>query len=118
MSNSIQMQCRLGKDPEVREVGDATVTRLWVAESEKYKDKSGEMQERTNWWSAEVWGKRGEALARYLKRGDGVFLRGSLRQSKKEDVTYYSIHVSDWEFCMSRKGDGGEKQSSDEEESF
>lgn len=100
------MQARLGKDPEVREVGETTVCRLWVAESEKYKDRSGEMVERTNWWSAEVWGKRGDAVAKYFNKGDGIVLRGSVRQDKKDETTYYSLRVDDWEFPMSKKGDG------------
>jgi single-strand DNA-binding protein len=106
MSNTIHMQARLGKDPEVREVGDATVCRLWIAESEKYKDKSGELVERTNWWSAEIWGKRGDAVAKYFSKGDGIVLRGSLRQTERDEKTYYSIRVDDWEFPMSRKGVG------------
>ena len=107
MSNTIHMQARLGKDPEVREVGETTVTRLWLAESEKYKNKAGEQVENTNWWSAEIWGRRGEVVAEYFKKGDGIVLRGSLRQTEKDDKKYYSIRVDDWEFPMSRKGDSG-----------
>lgn len=114
MSNTIHMQARLGKDPEVREVGETTVCRLWVAESEKYKDKSGEMVERTNWWSAEIWGKRGDAVAKYFNKGDGIVLRGSIRQTEKDEKKYYSIRVDDWEFPLTRKidGAGGDSGSS------
>ncbi|MEL6705867.1 MAG: single-stranded DNA-binding protein [Bacteroidota bacterium] len=114
MSNTIIMQARLGKDPEVREVGDTSVCRLWVAEGEKYKDRDGEIQERTNWWGAEIWGKRGEAVAKHFNKGDGIVLTGSLRQTEKDDVKYYSIHVRDWEFPMSRKGDGDSDGGSSE----
>ena len=106
MSNTIHMQARLGKEPELRDVGETKVCRLWLAESESYKNKAGEKVEHTNWWSAEVWGRRGEVVAEYFKKGDGIVLRGSLRITEKDEKKYYSIRVDDWEFPMSRKGDG------------
>ena len=105
--NTIHMQARLGKDPETRDVGDTTVTRLWLAESEKYKKKDGEQVEHTNWIGAEVWGKRGEAVARFFNKGDGILIRGSLRVTEKDDQRYHSIRVDDWEFPMSRKSEDG-----------
>lgn len=108
MSNTIHFQARLGKDPETRDVGDTTVTRLWVAESERFKRKDGEQVEHTNWWSCEVWGKSGETVAQYFNKGDGIVITGNLKITEKDDNKYYAIRVNQWEFPMSKKGDNGE----------
>jgi len=108
MSNTIEMQCRLGKDPETRDVGDTTVTKLWVAESERFKRKDGEQVVHTNWWSLEIWGKSGETVAKYFSKGDGIKIVGSAKITEKDDNKYYAIRVNQWEFPLSRKGDGGE----------
>jgi single-strand DNA-binding protein len=111
MSNTIHMQARLGKEPELRDVGDTTVCRLRVVESERYKNKAGEMVEQANWWDADIWGARGQAVAKHFKKGDGIVIRGSIRQREHENEegnkrTFHTIRVDDWEFPMSRKGDG------------
>ena len=58
---------------------------LRLACSETYLDKEKKKQERTEWISCVVWGKRGEGLARILKKGDRILVEGSLRTSSYED---------------------------------
>lgn len=76
----------LGADPDLRYTqGGQAVCNLRLATTESYKDKSGEMQERTDWHNVVVWGKRGEALGKLLKKGERIFVEGGLRTSSYED---------------------------------
>lgn len=72
----------LGADPELRmtQSGQAVLS-LRVATTESYLDKDKERRERTDWHSVVVWGKRGEALSKILRKGSSIFVEGSLRTS-------------------------------------
>lgn len=58
---------RLGRDADLRTVGDGEVLNFSVAEDIGYGDKK-----KTQWWSCALWGKRGEKLAQYLTKGTAV----------------------------------------------
>jgi len=71
----------LGKDPEVRytQSGDA-VASFSVAVGESWKDKAtGEKRERTEWFNCSAFGRLGEVVGEYLKKGSAVMLEGTLR---------------------------------------
>jgi single-strand DNA-binding protein len=75
----------LGADPELRVTpGGQAILKLRLATTETYLDKSNTRQERTEWHSITMWGKRGEALAKFLKKGDRIFIEGGLRTSSYE----------------------------------
>src|SRR6185503_11917136 len=57
---------------------------LRIATTESYLDASNTRQERTEWHRVAIWGKRGEALAKFLKKGDRIFVEGGLRTSSYE----------------------------------
>lgn len=62
----------LGQDPEMRSLPDGTVVCAFsVATSRKRKE-----QEITTWWRCSLFGNRGEALAKYLRKGDPVLVHG------------------------------------------
>jgi len=75
----------LGADPELRMTsGGLAILKLRLATTERYKDKDGQWQDRTEWHSVTVWGRRGEALAKILSKGSRVFIEGGLRTSSYE----------------------------------
>ena len=75
----------LAADPELRVSGGGqSVLKLRLACSESYLDKSNTRQERTEFVSITIFGKRGEALAKILTKGDRIFVEGSLRTSSYE----------------------------------
>ena len=58
MINKVILVGRLGKDPEVRSTpSGTTVTKFSLATDERFTDRSGEKQERTEWHNCEAWGK-------------------------------------------------------------
>lgn len=70
----------LGADPELRTTqGGQSVLSLRMATNDSYQDRDGVARERTDWHDVVIWGKRGEALAKFMKKGDRLMVEGSLR---------------------------------------
>lgn len=84
--NKVILLGNLGADPELRMTnGGQAVLKLRLATQERYQDRSGTTQERTEWHSVVVWGKRAEALGKLLSKGSRILVEGSLRTSSYED---------------------------------
>jgi single-strand DNA-binding protein len=84
--NRVMLLGNLGADPELRVTGGGqSVLKLRLATSETYLDRNRVRQERTEWHSVVVWGKRAEALAKFLSKGSRLFVEGGLRTSSYED---------------------------------
>lgn len=76
-ANIVVISGRLGADPETRQAGRSTVTKFSVAVNQRWEDESG-VQERVNWIPVSAWNRRGEVVARYLRKGCHVLVHGSL----------------------------------------
>ncbi|MFL6248592.1 MAG: single-stranded DNA-binding protein [Thermoanaerobaculia bacterium] len=86
MINKVILVGRLGKDPEIRSTPQGTsVAKFTVATDERFTDKSGEKQERTEWHNITAWGKLGEICGQYLKKGKLVYIEGSIRTDSWDD---------------------------------
>ncbi len=84
--NRVMLLGNLGADPELRMTSSGqAVLNLRLATSESYLDKDKTRQERTEWHSVVVWGKRAEALGKILKKGERVLVEGGLRTTSCED---------------------------------
>lgn len=84
--NKVIIVGRLGKDPEVRQVGNGgTVATITVATSENWVDKEGAKQERTEWHRVVAWGKLAEICGRHLSKGRQVYVEGRLQTRSWED---------------------------------
>lgn len=84
--NTCTFTARLGKDPELRATpGGQQVVNFRVAISERYKDGSGERQERTLWLGVVAWGKLAETCSQYLQKGSRVAVSGRLQSRQWED---------------------------------
>jgi len=73
----------VGKEPEVRTVGEVKVAKFNVAVTSRYKNKSGDYEDKTKWMPVEVWRGLAEVAEKYIKKGTKVFIAGTL-----EDNTY------------------------------
>jgi len=84
--NKVILVGRLGKDPEVKSTpSGATVAKFSIATDEKFTDKSGERQERTEWHNIVAWNKLAEICGQYLRKGKLVYIEGSLRTDSWDD---------------------------------
>lgn len=95
--NKVILVGRLGKDPEVRNLENgATVANFTIATSETYKDKTtGDRKEVTEWHNIVLWRGLADIAAKYLHKGDMVYIEGKLRTRswEKEGVTRYTTEV-------------------------
>ena len=84
--NKVILVATLGQDPETRYTpsGDA-VTSMSVATSEKWKDKDGSQQEKTEWHRIVIFKRLAEVAGEYLKKGSKVYLEGKLQTRKWQD---------------------------------
>jgi single-strand DNA-binding protein len=84
--NRVILVGRLGKDPEIRSLPSGTsVTKFSIATDERFTDKAGEKQERTEWHNIVAWGKLAEICGQYLRKGKLVFIEGSIRTDSWDD---------------------------------
>ncbi len=84
--NRVMLLGNLGADPELRMTsGGQAVLKIRLATSETYLDRNKVRQERTEWHSVVVWGKRAEALAKFLTKGSRIFVEGGIRTSSYDD---------------------------------
>lgn len=104
--NRVILLGNLGADPELRAVAETTVLGLRLATSESFKDRNGERQERTEWHRVNIWGKRGEALSKFLKKGDRILVEGSIRTStyEKDGEKKYSTEIVASNIVLSGSG--------------
>lgn len=76
----------LGMDPELKFTqGGQAVLRIRLATTESYVGKTGERQERTDWHTVVVWGKRAEALNKILSKGRTIWVEGRIQTRSWED---------------------------------
>ena len=84
--NRVTLLGNLGADPELRTTsGGQSVLKLRLATTESYQDRNKQRQERTDWHSIVVWGKRGDALSRILQKGTRILVEGSIHTSSYDD---------------------------------
>lgn len=78
--NRVILIGNLGHDPSLRyTTSGAPVCSLSVATNERWKDKQGQPQERTEWHRIVIWGKQAEACAEHLDKGRSVYVEGRLQ---------------------------------------
>src|SRR3990167_5123154 len=81
--NKVILVGNLGRDPEMRYMpsGDA-VASFSIATTDKWKDKGGQAQEKTEWHRINMFGKQAEIGEKYKKKGSSVFSEGRLQTRK------------------------------------
>ncbi len=84
--NKVILIGNLGQDPELSftQSGQARL-RLRVATTERFVTRAGEKQERTEWHNVIFWGKRAEALNKFLSKGLTVYIEGSIQYRQWDD---------------------------------
>lgn len=108
----------LTRDPELRSTGSGnSVCSFSVAVNRTYRGSDGENKEDVSYIDCSAWGKLGEMIAQYAKKGSGVLVSGRLNQRSWEDKTgnkrsNVEIVVEDFNFTGSAPRDGGNSYSS------
>ena len=84
--NKVLLIGNTGKDPEVRYTTSGTaVASFSLATSERFKNKNGEWEERTEWHNIILWGRLAEIAGEYLAKGKTVYIEGRIQTRKWQD---------------------------------
>jgi single-strand DNA-binding protein len=84
--NKVILIGNLGKDPELRYTPSGTaVASFSLATSEKWKDRDGNMQDKTEWHNIVVWGRQAEIAKEYLAKGRQVYIEGRIQTRSWDD---------------------------------
>ena len=84
--NKVILVGNVGKDPEVKYVPTGTaLAKFSLATNERFKDKSGEWQDRTEWHNILAWERLAEIIGEYVHKGTKLYVEGRLQTSTWED---------------------------------
>jgi single-strand DNA-binding protein len=71
----------LGQDPEKRVTsGGHSVVSVNLSTTERWKDKQGNRQEKTEWHKLQVWGEQADRFESWLKKGSCVYIENQQQQ--------------------------------------
>lgn len=93
--NKVIIVGNVGKEPDVRTSNNVTFVSFNVATSDRWTDRNGQKQERTEWHSIKAAGKPAEFIRDYIHKGSLVFIEGKLKTDAVESngVTRYFTSV-------------------------
>jgi single-strand DNA-binding protein len=102
----------LGKDPELRYTPSGTaVCTFSLATTERFKNKQGEQQDKTEWHNIVVWAGLAEICGKYLTKGKQVYIEGRIQNRSYDDrdgnKRYISEVVASEMQMLSRAGEQG-----------
>jgi len=113
--NKVILVGNLGKDPEIRYTPQGTaVANFSMATSERYKDKDGQQQEKTEWHNIVAWRQLAEICGKFLSKGSQIYCEGKIQTRSYDDrdgnKRYITEIVMDQMQMLGSKGDSGERQ--------
>lgn len=113
--NKVILVGNLGKDPELKYTpSGAAVANFSIATTERYKDRDGDKQEKTEWHNIVVWRQLAEICGKYLHKGKQVYVEGKLQTRSYDDrdgnKKYITEIVAD-QMQMLGGGDGQQSQN-------
>lgn len=107
----------LGSDPELKYTTSGTaVCNFNIATTEKWKDKDGNPQEKTEWHKIVLWRRQAEVAKEYLHKGSSVYIEGRIQTRNYEDKDGIKRYITEiigdrMQFLGGRGGGGGAASS-------
>lgn len=109
--NRVIIGGHLTRDVELRFLPNGTaIAKFSLAVNEKWTNEAGQKVERACFIDCVHFGKRGEALAQYVKKGSPLLVEGQLQLETWDDKatgdkrSKHVIKVEDFEFCGGKEG--------------
>ena len=112
--NKVILLGNLGKDPEVKYTPQGKpIAKFSLATNERYKDKDGNWQDRTEWHNIVLWERLAEIAGEYLKKGSKVYIEGRIRTDSWDDKQtnqkkYMTNIIANELVLLSGRSEGGE----------
>jgi single-strand DNA-binding protein len=110
--NKVILVGNVGRDPEIRHTQSGTaVANFSLATTDRFKNRSGENEERTEWHRIVAWARLAEICSEYLHKGKQVYIEGRLQTREWEDrdgnKRYTTEVVAQNMQMLGRRGDAG-----------
>lgn len=84
--NKVILVGNVGQDPEVKYTPSGNpVAKFSLATNERFKDRSNEWQERTEWHNVIAWQRLAEIVGEHVKKGSKLYIEGKLETSSWDD---------------------------------
>ena len=84
--NKVMLIGNVGRDPEVRYLeGNVKVATFTLATSERFKDRSGELRENTEWHNIVAWRANADVAEKFIHKGTQIYVEGRLRTRSYTD---------------------------------
>ena len=84
--NKVSLLGNVGKDPEVKFLPSGLpVANLTLATSDRFKDKAGEWQDRTEWHNLTAYQRVAEIIRDYVKKGAKLYVEGRIQTRSWDD---------------------------------
>jgi single-strand DNA-binding protein len=120
--NKVTLLGNLGKDPEIKFLpSGSAVANFSIATTERFKDKSGEWQDRAEWHNVVAYARTAEIIRDYVKKGNKIYVEGRLTTRSWDDkdtgkkVYRTEIVVNDLTL-LSGRGEGDGDRSNNQSE--
>jgi single-strand DNA-binding protein len=119
--NKVQLFGNLTRDPELKTFeGGNCVCKVSLATNRDWKDKEGNKQSEVSFHNLVIWGKMGETIAKYMKKGQNAYFEGYLKDSSwegEDGIKRYKVEVvvESFQFGINKRNDS-ETESKDEAE--
>ncbi len=101
----------LTRDVEMRTTASGQmVANFSLAVNRSWKSQNGDQQEHTSFINCVAWGKTGEIIEKYVKKGDALMVSGRLDQRSYEDKdgnkrSAVEVYVEDFNFIGGSRSD-------------
>ena len=109
--NKVTLMGNLTRDVEMRTTPSGqSVANFSLAVSRSWKGQDGQTQEQTSFINCVAWGKAGEIIAQYVKKGDALLVSGRLDQRSWDDKesgqkrSTIEVNVEDFNFVGGNRG--------------
>lgn len=84
--NKVLLIGNVGKEPDIRHLeGGSSVATITLATNERFKDRSGESKEVTEWHTVIAWGQLADLAKNYIHKGTQIFVEGAIRTRTWDD---------------------------------
>jgi len=94
--NKVLLIGNVGRDPEIRHLeGGASVASFSLATTERFKDRSGETREITEWHNIVAWRQLADLAGRFIKKGSQIYVEGRIRSRSWDDASGQKRYITE-----------------------
>lgn len=112
--NKVILAGNLTRDPELRYTPKGTaVCRFTLAVSRNWTGEDGQKKEEVSFIDIDAWGRQGEVVAQYMKKGRPLLVEGRLKldtwedKNTKQKQSKLKVVLESFSFIDSNRGDSG-----------